>query len=227
MEYENDVHMAPEASPNDEEMREDSYVYSNENSKKEAVDQPRRQYSDTPKEGRRSIRTRKIKESKNSKSKATKNRKKLKRTHEEYAINDYKDKRDSIEEFTLYRSLKIAKEREDIIETRLLANKVQTFCGLTPSQITERVETDLEIIRQSLERGVEFNGNGTYRSSNRDDNSESEALSGSPQKDQERGAMRGTSSFKNGNSSFTGNSENGYGKSLRPRRNRSAKTKQY
>lgn len=96
--YENDINMGQDGSPVDEEMQEDSYVYNNENSKKECTEQPRKHYSGSAKEGKRSNRARKTKEMKNSKSKRTKNRealrnnvglKKLKRTHEEYSGGDY------------------------------------------------------------------------------------------------------------------------------------------
>ena len=127
--FENDVNMAQDGSPNDEEMREDSYIYNNEESKKEETEQGRKHYSTSMKEGRRSNRVKTSKQMKNSKSKRSKNRemqsngsnnafKKLKRTHEEYSANDYRNGRDSIEEFTRYRSEKMARDREDIVETR-------------------------------------------------------------------------------------------------------------
>ena len=58
--------------------------------------------------------------------------------------------------------------------------------------------------------------------------SQSDLYFNSPEKDVERGAYRGNSSMNLANSSFGGaTNENGYGKSLRPRRTRTATTKHH
>ena len=125
--FENDVNMVEDSPADNNQIQEDSDTYNHEDSKKETPAQSNKSSSGEIKEGRRSNRTRKMKESKPSREKMTKNRKKLKRNHEEYSQQDYRNDRDSVQELTRYRSFKIAKEREDIVETRCLAPKVLQF----------------------------------------------------------------------------------------------------
>lgn len=117
--FQNDVNMAEEAPNNEVDIQEDSYVYNYEESKKENAEMSAKASSTGAKENRRSNRTRKTKESKSSRAKLTQKRKKLKRTHDEVSISN--------EELTRYRSLKMAKEREDIVEQRGMATRVLTF----------------------------------------------------------------------------------------------------
>lgn len=124
---EGDVKMAEETPEISNHAGEDSKMSSNEDSKKRNSVLSNKNFSGEVKENRRSNRTRKVKESKASREKMATNRKKLKRNHEEYSQQDYNSGRDSIQELTLYRSLKIAKEREDIVESRGLAPKVLQF----------------------------------------------------------------------------------------------------
>mmetsp|Transcript_35029 Transcript_35029/g.34714 ORF Transcript_35029/g.34714 Transcript_35029/m.34714 type:complete len:120 (-) Transcript_35029:402-761(-) len=119
--------MADESSEINNYVREDSQMCSNEESKRRSTELSSKNHSRETKENRRSNRTRKVKESKASKENMAKNRKNLKRNHEEYSQQDYSNERESVQELTLYRSLKIAREREDIVEARTLAPKVLQF----------------------------------------------------------------------------------------------------
>ena len=58
--------------------------------------------------------------------------------------------------------------------------------------------------------------------------SENDMYFNSPEKENEKGSYRGNSSMKFANNSFGGASNgNGYGKTLRPRRNRTTTTKHH
>lgn len=74
----------------------------------------------------------------------------MKRNYENYSHQYDKSERESLEELTRLRSLKIIKEREFIVEARGLAPKALQFSGLSQAQITERVEEDLDIIKQII-----------------------------------------------------------------------------
>lgn len=124
--FDNDVNMAEEEVKEDFPMQEDSYVYNNETAKKSNQEPTPKAYSGQSKENRRSSRARKMKESK-QKPKMPKSRKNRKRNHEEYSQLDYRNERDSISELTRYRSEKLAREREEIVEARTLAPKVLQF----------------------------------------------------------------------------------------------------
>lgn len=78
-------------------------------------------------EARRVSRARKAKEARGAKDKSSRNRKRLKRGHEEYSQMDVKSGVEAIRDLTRYRSLKIAKERDDIVDPRNLAPKVLQF----------------------------------------------------------------------------------------------------
>lgn len=125
--FESDAKMADESSEINNYAREDSQMSNNEESKKRNTELRSKNHSRETKENRRSNRTRKVKESKASKENMAKNRKNLKRNHEEYSQQDYSIGRESVQELTLYRSLKMAREREDIVEARTLAPKVLQF----------------------------------------------------------------------------------------------------
>ena len=124
--FEDDVNMVDDDEKEDSQMQEKSYIHKSETANKSNKDQTPETSSNQIKENRRSNRTRKTKESK-QKSKMSKNRKSRKRNHEEYSQQDYRDNRSSIAELTKYRSLKIIKEREEIVESRSLAPKVLQF----------------------------------------------------------------------------------------------------
>jgi len=106
---------------------EDSYTYQDEESKNDQLDINPKGYSVASNDSRRVNKSRKAKKSKNSREKMARNRGKLKRSHEEYSQMDYQSGIEAIKELTRYRSLKIAKEREDIVDPRSLAPKVLQF----------------------------------------------------------------------------------------------------
>lgn len=106
---------------------EDSYTYQNEESKNDQFEMNHKGFSVASNDSRRVSRSRKAKKSKNTREKMARNREKLKRTHEEYSQMDYQSGIEAIRELTRYRSLKIAKEREDIVDPRSLAPKVLQF----------------------------------------------------------------------------------------------------
>lgn len=92
--------------------------------------------------------------------------------------------------------------------------------------VMERVDRDLELIRQQLQEDIQ-NGHN-IRSAVLNEFSESEVIFNSPEKEAERGSCRANSSMRLANSSFGGvTTENGYGKALRPRRSRASRNKHH
>ena len=123
--FENDVNMEEE-SPEINLLPEDSGTYQQEESKDGETELNQKGFSGESKESRRVTKARKVKESKTDREKMAK-RRSLKRSREEVSQIDYVNGIESIRELTRYRSLKIAKEREDIVDPRNLVSKVLLF----------------------------------------------------------------------------------------------------
>lgn len=113
----------------------------------------------------------KKKQIKKTKSGHIKIKRMAKRNSEDRYSNDCQRYKDTIEEFTRERSLRISKERLDIVESRSLCMNVSQFCGLTPAMIQERIQQDLETITNAIS-AIE--------------RSESDVYSNSPVKESER-----------------------------------------
>jgi len=94
---------------------------------------------------------------------------------------------------------------------------------MSQAQIVERVEKDLETIRQIIYK--EIKERKARKSSGNRCISERDVISNNPLKNGERSHSKRISSFMNGANSFGGNTENGHGKMLRSRRNRIAVNK--
>jgi hypothetical protein len=121
LEYTDDANIVQQASQMDEEMQEESCMSHTDNGKKAPSDLDGDQFTNGEQiKGEE----RKIKESKNKK---VLKRKKSKRNYEEYSNTDVKNYKDTVEEFTRYRSIKFARENEDKVESRSLAQKVSLF----------------------------------------------------------------------------------------------------
>lgn len=154
----------------DEEMVDASFVSQTDNDRKSVTDNDYDSYSQTPGDGRKGD-PRKRKTFKKSKSKTEKSMKFIKKSINEHHYSSFKRDSESIEQFTMIRSMQIAREREDIVESRSLGLKVSLFCGLTQPQIQERILQDIE----SISNAITCN-----------DKSESDVYSNSPQKDSEK-----------------------------------------
>lgn len=180
-----DVKMVNDVSQVDEEMGDAYFASQTEKDKKSISELDCDSYSQTPDDGRKRD-TRKRNSQKKAKGKSDRQKALNKRNVQEYNPSSFRRDSESVEDFTRYRSMKIAKEREDIVESRSLGLKVSLFCGLTQPQILERIQQDIESISNAI-------------TSN--DKSESDMLSNSPQKDSERDnrSCRGSSSLRNGN----------------------------
>jgi hypothetical protein len=121
LEYTDDANIVQQAFQMDEEMQEESCMSHTDNGKKVPSDLDGDQFTNGEQiKGEE----RKIKESKNKK---VLKRKKSKRNYEEYSNTDVKNYKDTVEEFTRYRSIKFARENEDKVESRSLAQKVSLF----------------------------------------------------------------------------------------------------
>lgn len=162
--------MANVEANGDEEMVDESYMSQTDNGKKSCSEMDGDACSYSVAEGRpgNGKPHRKIKK---SHSKIEKVRKLKKRTAEEFESQSQIHQSDTVEEFTMWRSLKISKEREDIVDPRVLGSKVATFWGITPAQVQERILQDIETISNAV--------TNNYKS-------ESDGISNSPQKDSER-----------------------------------------
>lgn len=121
IDYSEDINMAHDPSQIDEEMQELSCLSHTYVEKKAPSEPETEQFANGEKLKGEEI---KIKE---SKGKKMLKRKKLKRTYEEYSNTEVKNYKDTIEEFTRYRSIKFSKENEDKVEARGLAMKVSLF----------------------------------------------------------------------------------------------------
>lgn len=208
LDYSDDVNMAHDPSQMDEDLQELSCLSQSFIEKKAPSELDGDQFDNGEKlKGEET----KIKE---SKGKKVLKRRKLKRTYEEYSNTDVKNYKDTIEEFTRYRSIKFSKENEDKVEARSLAMKVSLFCGLSQAQVNERIQQDIESISNSL---------------NTNEKSESEVMSNSPLKESERDAsnIRRENSFRNGSSVHAGFGELGFGKRLRKTRIQTSIGKHY
>jgi len=115
------------------------------------------------------------KQPKKSSSKTDKPDKLLKRGPDAADLPERRSHRETIEQFTKERSMRIAKEREDIVESRSLLMKVSMFCGLTTAQIHEKILQDLETISNAI----------TYN-----EKTESEENSSSPMKNNQFGPTK-------------------------------------
>lgn len=97
----------------------------------------------------------------------------MKRRHEDTSSPEDASERITLEQLLIYRSLKIAREREEIIESRSLSAKVMLFCGYTTPQIQDRTLQDIHMIKSMI----------AYN-----ERSESDGLAYSPQKSYENSA---------------------------------------
>lgn len=121
IEYTDEANIVPQTYQMDEEMPEESCMSHTDNGKKVPSDLDGDQFTNGEQiKGEE----RKIKESK--KGKGIK-RKKAQRNYEEYSNTDVKNYKDTVEEFTRYRSIKFARENDDKVESRSLAQKVSLF----------------------------------------------------------------------------------------------------
>jgi hypothetical protein len=114
-----DGNMAIENSQLDEEMVEDSYYSQTDNGKKVALEIDPNGTVQESVDSRKET-SKKRKQVKKSKSGSFKAKKMIKRTVEDNSSNDYQRYHEPIEEFTKERSIKIVKERQDIVESRSL-----------------------------------------------------------------------------------------------------------
>lgn len=204
--YNGDVNMEQENSQVDDDMIEDSLNSQSEHVKKSPSENGASQSHQNHSNGRKGD-SKKRKQIKKNKSKSEKGKNVLKRTAEEQHTSYHRNTTESVEYFTQIRSLKIAKDREDIVESRSLGSKVSQFWGLTPTQIQDRIQQDLESISNAITTN---------------ERSESDGLSNSPNKDSERDnrSWRGNGSFRNGSGSNRGQNEVNYTRRLRTRRSR-------
>ena len=198
--------MAQENSQLDEDMVDDSYFSQCENPKKLASENGQsvgHQNQDSRKGD-----AKRRKQLKKSKSRQEKSKSSNKRSSEEQPPSYYRHATETVAYFTKIRSLKIAKEREDIVESRSLGMKVSLFCGLTATQIQDRIQQDIETISNAITCN---------------ERSDSDGMSNSPHKDSERDirSWRGAASIRNGSSSVRGQNEATYTRKLRTRRSKS------
>lgn len=126
IEYAEDVKMAQVASQMEEEMAEDSYMSQTDNGRKSCSEVDGDGYHQADSDSRKGD-VRKRKQIKKSKSKLEKMKKLMKKEVEDFNSPGYRSNKETVEQFTRYRSLKIAKEREDIVESRSLGMKVSLF----------------------------------------------------------------------------------------------------
>lgn len=144
-----DVNMAAGASQLDDDLREESYISRTDSMGKSCSRADGDGYANTASQR---AEKRKLRANKRLNGKNLNSRKRLKRTHEESSYSECKNERDSLEDFTRYRSIKIAKEREEIVEGRNLGQKVTTFCGVTPTMLADRANDTVRMIREAIER---------------------------------------------------------------------------
>lgn len=145
-----DVNMAPENSQIDDEMGEESFMSQTDNGRKSYSEVDGDGFNQMQSDGRKGI-SRKRKQTKKSKVKQEKAAKITKRNIEEHQSNNYVYNRETVAQFTKYRSMKIAKEREDLVESRSLGMKVSLFCGLTATQIQDRIQQDIDAITTAID----------------------------------------------------------------------------
>jgi lipopolysaccharide export LptBFGC system permease protein LptF len=147
--FNDDVNMAAGASQMGEDLREESYISRSDSMAKSCSKADGDAYTNS---ASRKAERRKLRTNKRVSAKNVNNRKRLKRTHEESSHSDYKNERDSLEEIMHYRSIKIIKEREEIVEGRNLGQKVSAFCGVTPTMLADRANETVKLIREAIER---------------------------------------------------------------------------
>lgn len=105
-------------------MPEESYISQSENERKSVSEMGINGYHQAQSDRERLNSKKQVKK---SKSKLEKMKKLIKREVEEFNSPGYRSNKETVEQFTRYRSLKIAKEREDIVESRSLGMKVSLF----------------------------------------------------------------------------------------------------
>lgn len=126
MEYADDVNMAQVASQMEDDLVEDSYMSQTDNGRKSCSEVDGDGFHQAASDrGKGDVRKRK--QIKKSKSKLEKMKKLMKKEVEDFNSPGYRSNKETVEQFTRYRSLKIAKEREDIVESRSLGMKVSLF----------------------------------------------------------------------------------------------------
>lgn len=125
-EYQEDVNMAAANSQIDDDLVEASYVSNTERDKKSCSELDVDNYSQMNTEGRKGD-NRKRKAVKKGRYNMEKLKKTNKRSAEDYHPSNLRKEHESIAEFTKYRSMKMTKERDDIIESRNLGVKVSLF----------------------------------------------------------------------------------------------------
>lgn len=118
--------MAAANSQIDEDLAEPSYVSNTERDKKSCSELDGDNYSQMHTEGRKGD-NRKRKTVKKNRYNMEKLKKTNKRSTEDYHPSNFRKDHESVAEFTKYRSMKMTKERDDIIEGRNLGVKVSLF----------------------------------------------------------------------------------------------------
>lgn len=124
--YQDDVNMANVNSQLDDDMVEESYMSQTDKDRKSCSELEVEGYHQTQSDLRKGD-PRKRKQMKKLKSRQEKIKKLIKRSPDDYNSPSYRSNKETVEDFTRYRSLKIAKEREDIVESRSLGMKVSLF----------------------------------------------------------------------------------------------------
>lgn len=124
--YDDDVKMAPGNSQMEDENVAESYMSPSETGKNVGSELDGDTYNQGT-GGSRKGAHKKHKQIKKSRSKVELSRKFMRRSPDDYEPHSYYNSKETVEQFTRYRSLKIAKDREDIVESRSLGMKVSQF----------------------------------------------------------------------------------------------------